>query len=247
MKSSRNPVLVSILFIGLLILTLSLFMILGTLPLWRGHWSISLASLLLAEFAGYIYLLSGARNSKQMRHNVPGYIVIGTVIGLYIVAVIFDIVLFWFILNVSAMTYLYIQIITASLAMIGIIVAVMTRNYISDQDKDVKNQNELMKQVLLSITAANFDVSQRDEEQLRELHKSMTSLEDKVKYSDPVGHPSLIFIEESMLWQANELQKVMHDLNPDSSGQYQLELPRTLIASIMSDLHKRNQKLLMLK
>ncbi|MGZ9585818.1 hypothetical protein [Paenibacillus marinisediminis] len=247
MNRFRHSGLVTALFAFVLLITLSLFLALGLPTLFQPHWWISLASLLLVELTAYIYSMFWARNNNQVNQQVPGYLAIGTVIGLYAAVVIANILLFWLVWETPIIVYLTIQIITAALAAIGVIIAIMTRNYINDQDTEVKNQTELMQQIELIVSSVAYELSELNHTELADIKRKVIRLEEQVKYSDPVSHPSIVPLEESMLWQATELQRCVLNIRNNNQGDYQTELPYRLIQDILSDLNKRNQQLLTLK
>ncbi|MEI7027766.1 hypothetical protein [Paenibacillus sp. y28] len=246
MTKYRYSGLATVMFALVAVVTLLLFLVLNGPLVSQGHWSVSLASALVAELAAYSYALYLIRHTRQVQRIVPSYLAIGSVLVLYVAAVVADMVLFWFIFDVAVTTYLYIQLMTAGLAAIGVVVAAMVTKYTEDQEEEIKYQTQLMKQLQFTLYSVQEDLAGLDHAELKELQNMIADLEENVRLSNPVGHPSLASMEENLLWQAGELHKCIRGFL-DEAAEVKADYPRRLVRDLVSDLNKRNRQLLLLK
>ncbi|MGG1551002.1 hypothetical protein [Paenibacillus ferrarius] len=242
--SSRNA---SFVFILAVLVTILLFMVFrqDTTP-W-GHWLVSLVAMILVELTAFGYVVTAMRNSRKFQQTVPAYLGISVVIIAYGVVVLVDILLFWLVIGVALSTYLYLHLITAALAGIGIAIMSSAKNVIQEQDDSTKSQTLLMKQLQSSIFAIKQDLSALERTDLTDIHRIVAELEENVKYSDPVGHPSLVHLEEDLLWQTGELHKCVRELLRDQDNPSSPTMTRRLVRDIVNALNNRNQKLQLLK
>lgn len=247
MTQSSSTRWINLLFLLMLVLTTVAFILFGGSSFTGLHWWISLASILLVEASGYVYVLHWARNRHSMEQHVSGSLVVGLIICCCGLVMLVNMVLFWILLNLSAFPYLIIQAATAIVTLAAIVIMILVKQYMQRQESDTASKVEMMMQLRLVLAAAKNEMEQVKDLQSGELKQKVIQLEELVKYSDPVGHPSLISLEQSMLWQATELEKLVRSIR---NGQHTLDsnaLVQRFIHDIQSDLHKRNTQLMTLK
>ncbi|MDF2921493.1 MAG: hypothetical protein K0R57_407 [Paenibacillaceae bacterium] len=227
-----------------LIITLAIFVWLGQWDLSAGKWWCSLASFIFAETLGYGYLVRLIGNRRRTR-MVHAHLTAGTLILLYGAAVTAIAIIFWLIIPVSLFTYLILHLIAAAVLAAGLIAARAFSGYVEDQEPAAQGETQIFRQTQGILHVLRQDMDNWLKEKDGQLHGLLDQLADKVQFSDPVSHPSLIAMEENLLWQARELEKSLKRLRQGENGN--LELSRQLILEIMSDITKRNSQLIALK
>ena len=238
---------VHLLFGTVVVLTAGLFLGLswGNIP--SRFWWISILLLLAAEILAYGSILFVIRDGRRARTAVPAalpYIVISV---LYAAAVLFHIVVFWQIAHVSFQAYLIIQFVTLGTAVAALSIAAIQHRFVKDQQDEQKTKTDLFKQIQGILQNALYMLQARDYPHEQGLKAKLAHLTDKARYSDPVSHPSLLPIEESLFWQSKELEKWLRASGGAEGGTASEELPDQLIRDMDYELEKRNRQHIALK
>jgi hypothetical protein len=205
-----------------------------------GLWLVTLGPLLLVEVAIYNYCRYWIRKRSSVTRNIPGTIALGTVIGMYAIAVLIIFVLFVQLISVSLSVYMMIHLVTAAAGAVLYGLVWGFNYYVEKQEKDVSSRTYAFKQILHNLTALKQELTNESQETTQTLVNELRALEEKMRYSDPFSHPSLRILEDNLQWQVDELVKCIQGRG-ESPGN--IELSSMLIQDISKDLSERNGKL----
>ncbi|MDO3677353.1 hypothetical protein [Paenibacillus ehimensis] len=247
MNMNRLPAVAAKLMFGLIVLgTVAAFFLCPVEDWGTGHWWISLISIVLAEAACY-YCAVGEVKQNRRGDVLPASLTFVTISVLYGAAAIFHTVFFWLTLRISLTSYVLIEVITAVLWAIGMGLAYHFTNVVRNQEDDRKAQMQLMKQMKLALDSVSYALEEEEIEEREALKAGVRELIEKVKYSDPVSHPSMIHMEENLLWQIKELERCVRGLSDQAGKTGKVEMSRKLLRDISADLGRRNSQLITLK
>ncbi|WP_040952615.1 hypothetical protein [Gorillibacterium massiliense] len=237
---------VNLLFTTVIVLTAGIFIgtSWGYLP--SRYWWISLVLLFAAEVLAYGSILFVIRSSRRAKGAVPAAVPYITISVLYAAAVLFHIVVFWLIIHVPFRTYMIIHFVTVAAAVAALAVTAIQHRYVKEQQDEQEARTDLFKQTQGKLQNALYLLQARSLPGEAGLKSKLAQLQDKARYSDPVSHPSLVAIEESLFWQSNELEKWIRS-SAAGSTEAKEELPLQLIADMDVELEKRNRQLIALK
>ncbi|BBI36754.1 hypothetical protein [Cohnella abietis] len=242
--------IVTFIYVLALLVTLAVVFLIG-LPFARtSHTWISLGTLILAETFIYGIVVHYLSNGNRASRLIPGYLALGTIAGLYFIAVVIFIVVFSLAADVSTYSYSLLHVI--ALGVMGIaagLVALYYRNAESDDEKIISQVQwvSAMRSELLSIKQQLEGCKHEAE---YGLVKKIAELDEKVRFSDPASHPSLVMTEQNLLQQARQLASEVSTFvkasDKDSEAQASEKL-RDQIRDIRNVISTRNQQLIQLK
>lgn len=229
------------------VLTLAVIFLTGLPFVRENHLWITLSALLLAEtiaFRVVIYMLS---NHKQFTKLIPGYMAYGTVSGVYFLSVILIVGLFSLWLNVSTFSYFLIHLIAlAAAAIVFGLVALYVKN-VGHQEADTASQVQLLKGMQLTLLTVKQHVDMWNDENSGSIKQLVEQLEEKVRYSDPISHPSLSLTDQELVQQIQELAERISALVRDTEQQEDVGNLGKFIRNIEHQLEERNRQLVELK
>ncbi|MCD9024807.1 hypothetical protein [Cohnella silvisoli] len=246
-KHRDNARLATVIYVLALLVTLAVVFLIG-LPFARiSHAWISLFALFIAETALYGLSLYYIPNRKHSDATIPGYLAFGTIAGLYLIVVIIFIIVFSLVLDLSTFNYGLLHFIALGVA--GIMASMVAIYFRHADDQEVNSTAQVqwvsgMRSTLLSIKQ---ELAGWNHEERGGLAKGIAELEEKVRYSDPVSHPSLVGTEESLMQQVHELASGISSLVKETETTGETERVGRQIRETMNLLESRNQRLLQLK
>jgi hypothetical protein len=205
-----------------------------------GLWLVTLGPLLLVEVAIYNYCRNWIRKRSSVARNIPGTIALGVIIGMYAVAVLIIFVLFVQLIPVSLTVYVMLQLVAAAAGAVLYGLVWGFNLYVEKQEKDVNSRTYAFKQIQHNLAALKQELTNESQEATQALVNELRALEEKMRYSDPLSHPSLRILEDNLQWQVDELVKCIQGRG-ESPGN--IELSYMLMQDISKDLSERNGKL----
>ncbi|MCC3372647.1 hypothetical protein [Cohnella sp. REN36] len=230
-----------------LIVTVAVLLLFG-LPLFRpGHFAFSLGSLLIAETAAYFYSRYMSTLNRRFGKLVPGYLGYGTIVFLYFVASVVIILVFSVYLDVSTRSYALIHVIALALAGILAGFVAFSVNNAQEQEDEAAEAVQWVSGMLLSISSAKLHLNGVGDAAAAPLKRSVDELEEKVRYSDPVSHPSMRETDELLLQQVKLLSDDILLLGAGFDVAEQSEPLARRVGQLMNEVMLRNQQLVRLK
>ncbi|MEK8132514.1 hypothetical protein WMW72_31920 [Paenibacillus filicis] len=230
-------------FAVLLIMTLGIFISYKPWTLPTGHWWVSLTAIVIAEVAA---LFSTLGNSRRRRAH-PAVWSHLTMTFLYGTAVLAYTFIAWLLLGISFFSYALLHFVTFCLWIIGLLAATYYKHEVTSDEENRAVQTALIKQMLRGAMVVEQLLEGMGRPETAPLKKKAQELTERVRYSDPISHPSMTVLEESLLWQINELERCVRQLGREEDTAQVLKLSQQLVGDIMADLIKRNSELLALK
>lgn len=172
------------------------------LPFLRpNHLWISLEALALAETAVYGTVIYGITQKERNGNLSIGYSTFVTVSMFYLVAVVIIIVLFSLLFDVSVRSYILIHIIAFAVAGVAAGLAALAAGK-SVEDDDITVQTQHMQNMQYALRDAVRQLRGREE---AELLRDLERLEEKVRFSDPVSHPTMLDDDHRLVTEAERL------------------------------------------
>jgi|GEM_PF-6271144 Protein involved in chromosome segregation, interacts with SMC proteins len=229
-------------FIYACALVLTAVLLFGINLLRPGHLWISLEALALAETAVYGTVMFGFFLQKRNGSLSIGYSAFVTVSALYLLAAAVIVVLFSLLFNVSTLSYFLIHIFVLAAAGIAAgLAAIVFRK--SVQEDNAASQTELVQSMQNALRDALRQLRGGEEgELLRELER----LEEKVRFSDPVSHPTMLDADRRLVIEAEQLAADIRYYTEQPERTENSSFGRRI--RVLSDmLTDRNEKLIQLK
>ncbi|CAG7609758.1 hypothetical protein PAESOLCIP111_01203 [Paenibacillus solanacearum] len=227
--------------------TLALFLLITPAFEQFGHGVVSLVAVVIAELGVYLSLLYVAKSNRRAREATAARFSFVTLAVLYGVAVIVHMLLFWILFQVSFFSYGLIHVITFALWMASLGVSRRYNRYVEEQEEGTAVQTQLMKQMRLILHSVGQQMSDGKRAGYDELQPLLHELIENMRYSDPVSDPSMMAMEENLLWQIQQLQRCVGAVVQQEGDSENLGLCRQLIQDISADLAKRNAQLISVK
>lgn len=136
--------------------------------------------------------------------------------------------------NIVKLTFLIVLLsIITVIYIIAALYFVLGTNYIADNQKEVKSKVMFIK--LLELDVKNCISYAKNPEQIN----ALTTLADKVRFSDPMSHPSLAGIESDIVTTVNRISAMLaENAEADISA---------LISTATAQLENRNSRCIILK
>ncbi|MBB6672032.1 hypothetical protein [Cohnella nanjingensis] len=230
-----------------LIVTVAAVFLTG-LPVYRpGHFIFTVGSLLLAETAAYGYSRYMSSIKRSFGKTGPSYLGYGTVIVLYFIAVLGIIVLFSIMLDVSTGSYALIHLIALAIAgILGGFMAFSVKNA-EEQEDEAAASVQWVSGMLQSLLSAKLHLNAVSDASAVPLKRSVEELEEKVRYSDPVTHPSMRDTDQLLLQRVQLLADDIQLLGGGLNVAEQSEPLARRVGELSNQVTLRNQQLIQLK
>ncbi|MCR8642945.1 hypothetical protein NV379_09760 [Paenibacillus sp. N1-5-1-14] len=242
-KFRLNAGIWTFIYVCMLVLTIALLFLIG-LPFSRpGHLWISLGALVLAETAVYSTALFGIATQKRGGSISIGLSAFVTVSTLYLIAVAVIVILFSLLFDISVLSYSLIHLIVIAIAGIAVGMASFAFHK-SVQDDNATSQTQFVQSMLHVLRDSVRQLQGKEEG--KQLFRELEQLEEKVRFSDPVSHTTMLEVEHHLL---GEMEKLAADIREYMKQPIQEEIDSfdRRIRDLSIILTDRNEKLLQRK
>lgn len=240
--------IVTLIYILAILITLAVVFLIG-LPFSRtSHTWISLGALLLAETAIYGLALHYISGGKRASALIPGYLAYSVIAGLYLAIVIVFIIVFSLAADISTVSYGLLHFIALAIAAIMASLITLYVRHAEQQDGDPSaSSHDWVPEVRDTLLLVKQELEGWNGEASGGLRKGIEELDEKVRYSDPVSHPSLSGTEKNVLNRIRLLANEISELATASETDGEAERLSKQIREVSNEVSVRNQRLVQLK
>lgn len=210
------------------------------------HFWISIGALLLCIVVTFGYSLF-TLNRGGSKVPVPAVLSVDTLISIYGIIVIADILIFWATFRTLWMVYLAIHLISLFIFIIIGGLLIMFNISASAKIKETSYHTNRINEVKITIDdIRNSMKALKDMEDYKAACDKIDELYDKVRYSDPISHNGTAGIELEIKDEINKLKEKIGEL---AVGEGELSLVDSInyINSIIDMVGRRNKVLSTLK
>lgn len=234
-------------FAIILIVTLSLFFSFSETDTRDASWWLSLSALVLAEVISYGFVFHMIESGHEFKASVPAYMSLAAVITIYDAAVLLHIVLFWLIFDIPFKIYLFIHILTlAAMLIVGLLLG-MAKIFIRSQEADEQIRIQSMKQLYIILHGARMELDSCQHADCDTLRELLCSLEEQLKYSDPISHPALVLEEAELMEKVRQLDSGVRSFVRERPTLHSSDELRQLMLDIAKILRLRNERMTVMK
>lgn len=243
MISRKNNIL---LYLILLIITLTfteaVFFLLANSTQWTGQFWISLFSIIIAEIITFGYMIFADITSASPDTPVPVRLSLISLISLYDLLVVLSVLIFWLYFNVSLNIYLIIHFTLMWMLIITSVMLIIFKNHVGLRKKEEMNFVQLAGNITHDLKM-NLEIINKDGN-YDYLINSVKSLQEKIKYSDPVSSPALLETENKIITSIKELNLMF---STPEVNEKSINMATDKILFIIGEIDKRNRLITILK
>lgn len=233
---------------GLVVLATVAILLLFRMPELRpGHFGITLAAFLVAETAAFLVTSASKRSREQFARKVPGYLALASVAWFYFIAVAAITLLFSVIGDVTVRSYALIHVIAAALAGIVAALAAVGSRGAQEQEEKIAAQTLLLQDMQRLLLSAEHELAGWSHPERERLLAKVAELKEKIRFSDPVSHPSLEAEESRLLRSLEELAGQVRDCVRNPETESPIASIENGLREIAASLELRNDRLIHLK
>lgn len=252
-NGSRQSPLAIVLFIALAVASGALFFVL-TLGLWGTvHLAISVLAFLSALALIWKYIEFMADRIEQWKSNFAPYMALGVLLVLYLAAVL--LYAGWSsLLPALWIGYFLVHLFTLAVVVIAGVLLLWYAQYAGRQDREARSGVSRISEMQLLLASVQSSValaSSWSDSDKAALHRAVSALIEKVRFSDPMATGELMFTDMSLTEQIRQLSEeagkldVDHPLHDERSLE-PAEMLRKL-QSLSAQVDQRNARLLVSK
>ncbi|GEM_PF-1686930 len=207
------------------------------------QWWLSLGAMGAVETMALLYTLTLLARGGQAGRMVPGYAASGAVIVLYGGVVLFHILFFGLWLDLPAMKYLLVHLITLIGAVILLIVTGLFTRHTAGSEGQTRAALQDWRQMQLSVLKVKQSLDTWRHPSHEPLRLRLTKLEEELRFSDPISHPAVADTERRMLEQLSLLSDSVRLLPTKEDPDPTMQHIYGLIEDISHSLTQRNMEL----
>ncbi|MEF7442683.1 hypothetical protein V4V36_30740 [Paenibacillus lautus] len=202
-----------------------------------------------AEAAVLLFIGVVIGRGKAASSSTPFYIAAGIIISIYTVSVVLEVILLGYLFKLPVSSYFMIHLITLSGFFVVLGLVSLAAKYAGAQERKENDHLAVKRETVAWIGAIRSKLSELPGENIPSLERQIAELEETLRYSDPISHPSL-YEEEQLIQQKIALLEDQVTLIGEAEAEQRKELAEQtapLIRDILRTVQDRNTVLLKAK
>ncbi|MFD1991489.1 hypothetical protein ACFSGI_16085 [Paenibacillus nicotianae] len=241
--------MITLLYGVILTITVIGFVLLASFHILDVRFWVSLATIVLAETIVWSLAGWGALRADEFKKTVPAFMGLAVVAVAYQALTIMYAVLLWLVIAVPTSLYIWIQLITFGAVFVigGLLIWFMQTE--RGIDKEERLQMLGIQEIRSILSESNLHLKGWQEPYRTELKQLLTTLEENVRFSDPVTHPDIWAEEEQLMHEVRRLQEQMmqSQMQDEHKATQQVQNVKAVFGSVQDILQQRNRKLITAK